>query len=113
MRNFAALVILVVALTGCIFQEPYPGWKVDEIAYGDLPTKIRTAFRNDFGAVRVTRVERSTFESRNSGFPKKYQLFFEKPEAGIQRVIYNKNGMQDDGFDFWFNQAGRPRAASE
>ena len=52
-------------------------------------------------------VERSTFESRMSGYPKLYRLFFEKPDEKIQHVTYDWKGKKVDGFDFWFNQTGR------
>ena len=101
-RNLATIVIFAFVLSGCV--EPYPGWTVVDLPYQDLPKNVRTVFRGDFGDARVTRVERSTFESRMSGYPKLYRLFFEKPDVEIQHVTYDQEGNRVDGFDFWFMQ---------
>jgi len=105
MRNLARIAIVAFVLSGC--AEPYPGWTVIDLPYQDLPKNVRTVFGGDFRDARVTRVERSTFESRMSGYPKLYRLFFEKPDEKIQHVTYDWKGKKVDGFDFWFNQTGR------
>jgi len=117
MRNISVIVISAFVLSGCVFmQEPYPGWTVIDLPYDNLPRKVKTAFREDFGGVRVTKVERSTFESRMSGHPKKYRVFFEKPDTGVERAIYDPKGKRDDGFDFWFHrnsESAEPGCSSE
>jgi hypothetical protein len=106
------MAVSALAFAGCVFlQEPYPGWTVIDIRYEDTPRKVRTAFRNDYGTVRVAKVERSTLESRLSGHPKKYRLFFEKADGEIQRVIYDKQGKREDGFEFWFHRG--PESAEQ
>ena len=69
-----------------------------------LKRRPRWDIREDFGDARVTKVEKSVFESRMSGYPRKYRLFFEKPEIGMQHVIYDNNGKRAGGFDFWFEE---------
>jgi hypothetical protein len=106
------MTVSALAFAGCVFlQEPYPGWTVIDIRYEDTPRKVRMAFRNDYGTVRVAKVERSTLESRLSGHPKKYRLFFERADGEIQGVIYDKQGKREDGFEFWFHRG--PESAEQ
>ena len=105
MRNLATIAIIAFVLSGCV--EPYPGWTVVDLPYQDLPKKVRTVFRSDFGDVRVTMVEMSTFESRISGYPKLYRLFFEKPDVKTQHVTYDRKGKRVDNLDSWFDRIGR------
>jgi len=108
MRRLTLIAVCTFVFTGCVFlHEPYPGWTMIDLPYNDLPRKVKMGFRHDFGDAHVTRVERSTFESRVSGHPKKYQIFFEKPDAEVQRVIYDPRGKRVDGFDFWFDEKWR------
>lgn len=103
-RVFIAMVLSLV-LTGCV--EPYPGWTVSDILFDEMPRRVRQAFKDDHGDVTIHRVERSTFGSRLSGYPKKYRIFFETESGEVQRNIYNGKGqLEDDGFDFWFGKAG-------
>src|SRR5439155_23427177 len=105
MPRLVIMAVSALAFTGRVFlQEPYPGWTIIDIRYQDTPRKVRTAFRNDYGIVRVAKVERSTFESRLSGHPKKYRLFFENPAGEIQLVIYDEQGKREDGFKFWLHR---------
>ena len=95
----------LVFFTGCMFlREPYPGWVVDEVTFEGIPQEVRTAILADLGEVRVVRVERSTFQSRKSGYPKKYRLFYSVSPTETERVIYDSKGKRDDNFDFWFDR---------
>jgi hypothetical protein len=108
MRKFATTAFLVSVFSGCVLlQEPYPGWTVTDISYEHLPRRVKAAFQTDFGDVRVIKVERSTFESRMSGHPRKFRLFFERAAAETHQVIYDEKGEQQEGFDFWFDEIWR------
>lgn len=106
MRNLAFIAVSALIVSGC--SEPYPGWTVVDIRYADLPRAVQKSFQGDFPDARITRMERSTFESRLSGRPRKYRLFFDK-SGGSEHVIYDATGKREDRFDFWF---GRPKPTS-
>lgn len=106
MRNTSIIVLLALALSGCGFvQEPYPAWTVVALPYDALPQKVKTAFREDFGDVHVTKVEESTHESGLSGRPRKYRIFFEPSGGDVAHVIYDAKGNRNDRFEFWFGNA--------
>ena len=102
MRHLTFIAVTVLIVSGC--SEPYPGWTVIDIRYDDLPRGVKKSFQQDFPETRISKVERSTFESRASGHPRKFRLFFEE-SGGSEHVIYDAAGKRADGFDFWF---GRP-----
>jgi hypothetical protein len=103
MRNLAFIAVSALIVSGC--SEPYPNWTVVDIRYDDLPRAVQKSFQRDFPDARITSVERSTFESRASGRPRKFRLFFNE-SRGCARVIYDATGKREDRFDFWF---GRPK----
>jgi hypothetical protein len=109
---FAAVFFLLVA--GC--SEPYPAWSVTDISIKETPRAVMGAFRRDFPDAHISKVERSTFESRMSGRPQKYRIFFAKSGGESQRAIYDSAGQRADRFDFWFGRRGtnhRPAGESD
>ncbi|MEY4385406.1 MAG: hypothetical protein RLY20_689 [Verrucomicrobiota bacterium] len=106
MRCLLIIAVTTLLISGCV--EPYPNWTIADIPYDDLPRAVKTAFRQDFADARVSKVERATFESRISAYPKKFRLTFERPGIDSQRIIYDAFGKREDGFDFWFDRP-KPR----
>ena len=104
MRKLAFIAMSALIVSGC--SEPYPDWTVVDIRYADLPRAVQKSVQRDFPDRRITRVEQSTFESRMSGRPRKYRLFFDKSRDS-DHVIYDVTGKRENGFEFWF---GRPKA---
>lgn len=101
MRNLGFIALSALIVSGC--SEPYPNWTVVDIRYADLPRAVQKSFQRDFPNARVTSVECSTFESRASGHPRKFRLFFDESRGG-ERVIYDAAGKREDRFDFWFGR---------
>lgn len=102
MRHLAFISILILLVSGCV--EPYPGWSVADVPVSDLPRAVTKAFRKDFPDARITKAERSTFESRMSGYPRAYRIFFERSGGGSERAIYDTSGKRADGIEFWFDR---------
>lgn len=104
-RSCWALWALPLYVTGCgwLTYEPYPAWTVQDIARENVPGGVLRAFEKKHSGSTILRIERSTLNSRNSGYPKLYRFTFTAADGQAGRAILDQKGRPSD-LEFWFNR---------
>jgi len=99
--------LIFLCLSGCgILWEPYPGWIVEDITPDTVPKRVLKAFENNYPNCTIQRIQRSTFTSRISGYPKLYRFTFALATNGKDTIIFDEKGQVSDLY-FWFDDLSK------
>jgi len=101
---FAFMALAVWLLAGCTGVEPYPGWEIKNVAFGDMPVVSQKAFHQDFPEAHVIKIERGVFKSPLNGCHELFRLSFRAAAGQVQHAVYDLAGKRQDQLDFWFER---------